>query len=89
MNINIDLIINYEKFGFDIDKIIDIFDNFNIDILNDSDIDIFVFNVVIVFIKNVINAIFFEKSIIRCFFNVFFIMNINTIIKRCHLLKNL
>ena len=100
ININIDLIIDYEKSDFNIKKIFDIFDDFDINILNNSDIDIFGLNVdnfdinifglnaVIVLIMNIINITFFKKLIIRCFFNIFFIMNINITIKRCRLLKN-
>ena len=38
---------------------------------------------------NIINVTFFEKLIIRYFFNIFFIMNIDIIIKRYYLLKKL
>ena len=89
ININIDLIINYEKFDFNIDEIINIFDDFNINVLNNFNINIFVFNVVIVFVENIMNITSFKKLIIRCFFNVFFITNINTTIKRYRLLKKL
>ena len=39
MNINIDLIINHEKFDFDIDKTADALNDFNINISNNSDIN--------------------------------------------------
>ena len=38
---------------------------------------------------NIINITFFEKLITRYFFNVFFITNINMIIKRYYLFENL
>ena len=97
MSINIDLIINYKKPNFNIKKIFDILNNFDIDILNDFDInilidfdiDIFDFNVVIVFVVNIMNTTSFKKLIIRCFFNVFFTTNTNIIIKRYRLFENL
>ena len=80
------MIIDYEKFDININEIIDILDNSDINILNNFDINIF--DVVIVFIKSVMNITSFKKLIICYFFNVFFIMNIDIIIKRYRLLKD-
>ena len=76
-----DAINNYKKFNFnnfDIENIFNIINNFFIKIF-------FIINAINIFVIKIVNAKSFKISILRYFFNIFFIANINTIIKRCRL----
>ena len=76
-----DIINNYKKFNldnFNIENIFDIINNFFIKIF-------FIINIINIFVVEIINTKSFKILILRCFFNIFFIANINIIIKHYRL----
>ena len=70
------MIIDYKKFDLSIKNIsiINALNNFNIN-------NTFIIDIIDIFIKDFINITSFVKLIIRYFFNIFLIANINMIIR--------
>ena len=81
ININVGLIIDYKKSGFDVEKVADA--------LNDFNIDTSAINMINTLVESAKNATSSEKLIIRYSFNISPAADIDMIIKRYRLFKDL
>ena len=81
IDIGVGLIINYKKSKFGVEEAVDT--------LDDSDINIFIIGAINALIESVKGATSFKRLIIRCFFNIFFAADADTIVRYYYLFEDL